>query len=61
MQRVLQKKEEKTNKSYALVSLVKLGCTLTVNAAGAAVKRVVDEEVTFQAELTVTRWTGEYL
>lgn len=44
-----------------LVSLVKLGCTLTVNAAGAAVEGVMDEEITFQAELTVARWTGEYL
>lgn len=44
-----------------LVSLAELGGTLTVNAAGAAVERVVDEEVTFQAELTVTCWTGEYL
>lgn len=41
-----------------LVSLIKLRCTLTVNAAGAAVKRVMDEEITFQAELTVARWTG---
>lgn len=32
-----------------------------MNAAGAAVKRVMDEEITFQAELTVARWTGEYL
>lgn len=44
-----------------LVSLADLGGTLTVNAAGAAVERVVDEEVTFQAELTVTCWTGEHL
>lgn len=44
-----------------LVSLAELGGTLTVNAAGTAVERVMDEEVTVQAELTVTCWTGEYL
>lgn len=37
------------------------GDTLAVNAAGAAVQRVVDEEVTLYTEHTVARWTSVYL
>lgn len=44
-----------------LVSLAALVGVLTVNTAGAAVQRVVDEEITLHTELTVTCWTGEDL
>lgn len=37
------------------------GATLTVNTAGAAVERVVDEEVTVHTEDAVARWTAEDL
>lgn len=35
--------------------------TLTVDTAGAAVERVVDEEMTVDTEHTETRWTAEHL
>lgn len=44
-----------------LGSLSASGGAPTVNAAGAAVQRVMDEEITLHTEHTVTQWTGEYL